>query len=88
MLVFVSTSVGSFEHEHPRWSTPMAVLFPSLLKKLRERRKVEGRETHQGYKFYLGFELSPLARNGARHDGETCSLVGPYKADGQSFASR
>ena len=46
----------------------------------------EGRKTYEKYKFYVGFELNPLARDGTGNS-EDGSRSRPYKA-GSGLASR
>ena len=45
--------------------------------------KVEGNETHEKHKLYVGFQLNVLARN-STSDGEDRSRAGTYRAGGWS----
>ena len=49
-------------------------------------RRIEERTAYKSYELHMGFELDPLARNGAG-DSEDCSCTGAYKTGGRSASS-
>jgi len=48
---------------------------------MRDVRALEGWETYESHKLYVGFELDPLASN-STSDGKDRSSAGPYKTGG------